>query len=459
MSDSTPRPRAPQATLLEEIRLLVARLYRTLAVLLAALLIGAGHLRVDLATRRAPPEARARRMAAQHRRSAARLAALAARLRGLLIKSGQYLSARPDLLPEEYIEPLAHLQDAVPPRPYRLIARQIERELGRPVEAIFAHFDSAPLASASLAQVHHAMLSDGREVAVKVLYPGIEGLVRADLRNLGLIVAVVARIWPRYDFRSLYREIARLVPAELDFHQEARNCERIAAELAGRDDVLIPTILHDLSARRVLTMSFVDGIRIGHVEALRAAGLAPAALALRVVDIFGQQVIRAGFYHGDPHPGNILALRDGRIALLDFGQTLSLSEAQRCGFAALSLAACRLDPAAMLAAVGRLGISFPQQSNPVEMAMAASTLGGQGVAVSGDETDAAEVNVAMARAFHNVSIDGVPGEVLCVFRVQGLLRGLRTRLGAPGGVIVAWHTYAEDLLNSTPAQPVDGAAG
>src|SRR5581483_1137719 len=120
-----------------------------------------------------------------------------------------------------------------------------------------------------------------------------------------------------------------------------------------------------------------------------------------------------------PHPGNILALRDGRIGLLDFGQVLALSQAQREGFAALSLAARRHDPAAM----------------------AASALGSSGIASSGDETDAAAVNVAMARAFRNVSIDGVPGEVLCVFRVQGLLRGLRAHLGTPGGVILAWHAY------------------
>jgi predicted unusual protein kinase regulating ubiquinone biosynthesis (AarF/ABC1/UbiB family) len=444
----------------EGILLAAARLYRTAMVMKTAAVLAARYIRVDLATRRAPPEERTRRMSAQHKRSAERIAALAGRLRGLLTKSGQYLSARPDLLPEEYIEPLARLQDAVPPKPYKLIARRIERELGQPVAALFAEFDPNPIASASLAQVHHAVLSGGREVAVKVLYPGVEDLVRADLRNLGLIVAVVARIWPRYDFRAIYREIARLVPAELDLHHEAANCERIAADLAERDDVLIPEILRDLSSLHVLTMSFVDGIGIGDVEAQRAAGLDPPSLAQRVVDIFGEQVLRHGFFHGDPHPGNIFALRDGRIALLDFGQALELGEQQRRAFAALSLAGWQRDLTGMIAAVRALGIGLPEQNDPAYMTMAAKALGATSVTRSSDTaSDSADVSVLLAHNFRDVSIQNVAGEVLFVFRVQGLLRGLRSRLGSPGMVIVAWHAYAEALLDPILGPPAGAAEG
>jgi predicted unusual protein kinase regulating ubiquinone biosynthesis (AarF/ABC1/UbiB family) len=438
---------------------LLARGYRTAAVLWTAVLVANGYLALDLRTRRAPAEERARRMAEQHRRSAERLAALAGHLRGLLTKSCQYLSGRPDLLPEAYIEPLARLQDSVPPRPYRQIARQIQRELGRPPEELFASFDKATLASASLAQVHYALLHDGRRVAVKVQYEGIESLVSADIHNLGLIVAIVARIWPRYDFRTLYGEIRRLVPAELDFQHEAGNAERIARELSDRPDVYVPEIVHEYSTRRVLTMAYVDGIRIGDLQALHNAGLDLPALAERIVSIFGAQVIEHGFYHGDPHPGNIFALRDGRIALIDFGQALELTMSQRRAFAEMAMAGRAQDPAGMIAAVRVLGIGLPDQDNTAFLTMAATTFASAGPnqQATGTEADAAGASVLLAQSFRNVSLKGVTGETLCVFRVQGLLRGLRARLGSPGPVIVAWEPYARALLQSH-AEPAGGDA-
>lgn len=434
----------------EQLRLAAARIHRTALVLETAVVIGARYALIDRQTKNGPPEERARRMDAQHRRSAERLARLAERLRGLLTKSGQYLSARPDLLPEPYIEPLARLQDSVPPRPATLIARQIERELRRPLAEVFHSFDPTPVASASLAQVHRAVLLDGREVAVKVLYPGIEALVQADLRNLGLIVAVVGRLWPRYDVRALYREVRRLVPQELDLQHEAANARHIAADLAGRDDICIPRIVPEVSSRRVLTMGYIDGIKISDVAALRAAGLDPPALAARVVDIFGDQVVGHGFFHGDPHPGNIYALRDGRVALLDFGQALALPAADRRGFAQLAVAATQLNPAGMIAAIRALGFKLPAEFDSAYMQMARQVL----ATVSPDQqpeepdADAAAVNAQMARGFRSISLDDVSGEALFVFRVQGLMRGLRTRLGAPGPVITTWEPYARRLLES-----------
>ncbi|MGI8550452.1 MAG: ABC1 kinase family protein [Dehalococcoidia bacterium] len=437
----------------ERTQLLFARVYRTVLVMETALAVGSRYFLIDRQTKHAPPEERARRMDAQHARSAERLATLAGRLRGLLTKSGQYLSARPDLLPEPYIEPLARLQDAVPPRPFALIARQIERELGRSPETVFASINWRPVASASLAQVHRATLRDGRDVAVKVQYPGIEGLVRADLRNLGLIVDIVGRIWPKYDFRALYREIRRMVPQELDFHHEAANAERIAADLADRDDLLIPTILHEYSGRRVLTMSYVDGVKISDVGGIRRLGLDPAVLAERVVSIFGDQVVGHGFFHGDPHPGNVFVLPDGRIALLDFGQALALPPDVQRAFASLSLAAAERNPAGMVAAIRAIGFELPREFDTTYMQMATQVLS----TISPDhppaepEADAAAVNTQMARGFRNISLDHVSGEALFVFRTQGLLRGLRTRLGAPGPIVTTWAPYARRLLAASEA--------
>ena len=371
---------------------------------------------------------------------------MATRLRGLLIKSGQYLSARPDLLPEAYIEALAELQDAVPPRPYRLVVRRIERELGAPVGELFTTFERRPVASASLAQVHRATLSDGRVVAVKVLYPGIEGVVRSDIRNMGLIVQIVGRLWPRFDFRAIYREVSRLVPIELDLQNEAANLEHIAADLRHRTDIVIPAYVPERSSTGVLTMQFIDGIQISDVNALQSAGVDTAKTAERVVDIFGEQIIRHGFFHGDPHPGNMLVLHDGRIALLDFGQCLSLEPQVRLGFALLSHSAATRNPAGMIEAIQAVGVHLPATDLSAYMRMARNTLG-MGADQGEDETvDSRTVNVRMARGFRGISLDGMTGEAMFVFRVQGLLRGLRARLGTRGNVIGTWDGYAEAAL-------------
>ncbi|HUZ68107.1 MAG TPA: AarF/ABC1/UbiB kinase family protein [Candidatus Saccharimonadales bacterium] len=330
----------------------------------------------------------------------------------------------------------------------------MERELGRPVDQVFARFERRPVASASLAQVHRAVLPDGRAVAVKVQYPDIEALVHADLRNLGLIVSVVGRIWPRYDFRAIYGEIRRLVPIELDFHREAANAEQIASDLACRDDVLVPAILREYSGRRVLTMSYVDGIKISDVAALRAAGLDPGVLAGRVVDIFGDQVLGHGFFHGDPHPGNIFAMPDGRIALLDFGQTLSLSPAIQRAFAQLSVSATDRNPAGMVEAIRSIGFELPSEFDGAYLQMATQVLATinpeQAAAEADPSADSAAVNRQMARGFRRISLDHVSGEALFVFRVQGLLRGLRVRLGAPGAIISTWAPYGRRLLAADP---------
>ena len=430
---------------------------RSAIVFSTAARVAAGYLLVQRRTKALPAEERDQRWQEQHRRAAPMIANLAVRLRGLLVKSGQYLSARPDLLPEAYIEALAGLQDAVPPRPYRLIAQRIERELGAPPQQLFAAFERRPVASASLAQVHRARLHDGRVVAVKVLYPGIEGIVNSDLRNMGMIVRLVGRLWPRYDFRAIFREAQRLVPVELDLHTEAANLQRIKRDLAHRSDVLVPGTVPELSSRGVLTMEFVDGIQIGDVAALRAAGLNTGRVAATVVDMFGEQILEHGFFHGDPHPGNLLVLADGRVALLDFGQCLRLPVSVRRGFALLSHSATVRDPAGMIRAVGMVGVHLPETDMAAYLRMARHTLGMGAAAADDDAIDGRSVNVRLARGFRGISLDGMTGEAMFVFRVQGLLRGLRSRLGSPGNVVGTWNRYAEPVL--AEAAEVGEAAG
>ncbi|HKV54733.1 MAG TPA: AarF/ABC1/UbiB kinase family protein, partial [Candidatus Binataceae bacterium] len=241
---------------------LPVRIYRFVSVLYLAARIYAGYKAIQWWSRffgKKHKEARYRR---QDLRAARALYAASIRLEGLLIKASQFIAARADILPDEWVGTLSALHDRVPPKPFSVIRGQIEHELGRPLEALFTEFDRDPLASASLAQVHRARTIEGRPCAVKVQYPGIEGIVRADLRNLMFTLRLLAWLESEFDFRMIAGELLKYIPMELDFLNEARNCETLARNFARRADVVIPHVFHDLTTRRVLTMELIEGIKV-----------------------------------------------------------------------------------------------------------------------------------------------------------------------------------------------------
>ncbi|TMA43923.1 MAG: hypothetical protein E6J83_09505 [Deltaproteobacteria bacterium] len=247
--------------------------------------------------------------ARHHRRSAEAAYRLATRLEGLPIKVCQFLGSRADILPAEYVEVLSQLQDRVPPRPLEELRPHLERELGGRLDEVFATLEPAPLASASLAQVHRGRLRDGREVAVKIQYPEIADLVAIDLQNFAVLVGLLARLEPDFDFRVVLDEVRKYVPLELDFVHEADNAERMGAHLAARPDVLVPPVVREWSTRRVLVMDYAPGVRVTDVAGLRALGLDPPDVARRLLELFCEQLLVHGFFHADPHPGNILLRR------------------------------------------------------------------------------------------------------------------------------------------------------
>jgi len=196
----------------------------------------------------------ARRRSRHHSWSAQRIYETAIRRQGLLIKFGQALGSRPDMIPDEYIDVLSRLQDQVPPRPFAVIRRAVEGELGRPLEDVFAWFEEKAIASASLAQVHKAALKDGRVVAVKVQYPGIQEIVENDLANIRFLLRILSRVERNLDFTPIIEEISQTAPQELDFINEGHNAELIASNFGDRRDVIVPKIVWEYSTRRVLTM-------------------------------------------------------------------------------------------------------------------------------------------------------------------------------------------------------------
>jgi len=416
---------------------IVARLQRSAAVTRVAIRIYRGYKRTQRRVATLPEEQRAAVWEARHRAAAHEIAETAKRLRGLYVKAAQFLGARADLLPEPYIEALSALHDKVPPQPYAEMRKVLRQELGNDPERVFARFDRVPVAAASLAQVHRAQLRDGRSVAVKVQYPDIERLVRLDLRNLGTILSLVHRFEKNLDFGPLVRAIGRLVPLELDFINEGHNTEEIAAALAHRGDVFSPVVVWEYTTRRVLVTEFVDGTKISEVEQLRALGLDPGEIAARAVDIWGEQVLRLRHFHADPHPGNIFVMPDGRLAIIDFGLTARLAPASRDAAAHLCRAAADRNPFEVMAAFQELGFHAPDAGQPNAYMGLGRNLFGQ------SDGRIESVNVRMSRALRNFRMEGVPGEVLLIMRVLGLLSGLSARLGHPGPPLPAWRKYAE----------------
>lgn len=238
------------------------------------------------------------------------------------IKLGQILSTRGDLLPAPYRKELAKLQDSAPPVPGDRIRAIIEEEFGRPIGEVFATFQMEPVASASIGQAHAATLPNGTEVIVKLRKPGVTEQVEEDLRILLDLAYVAASHWEMaryYDMVAIVEEFAQTLRAEMDYLHEAHNLERIADNFASDIEVHIPTVYWDLTTTRILTLERIRGVKITNVDELESMGLNRSDIAHRSARILLTMIVRDGFFHADPHAGNVFVEADGTIGLIDFG--------------------------------------------------------------------------------------------------------------------------------------------
>jgi predicted unusual protein kinase regulating ubiquinone biosynthesis (AarF/ABC1/UbiB family) len=260
-------------------------------------------------------------------RFAGRFVRVAMKFRGGLIKLGQVASLRIDVIPEAMTQELVKLQDRVPPHPFDEIATQIERELGHPVNELFASFQEIPVASASLGQVHRARDQQGRDVAVKVLYPGVERSVAIDLRMVKIALWLFNPLVPP-DLMSIYGQLANSLRGEMDYLREGSAAERVKANLATDAELFshlrIPRIDWETTSRRVLTMEFIEGDKINDREALAARGIDVQKAVEWATRAFLHQMFRDYFFHCDPHPGNLFVDLDGKVAIIDFGMNQSI---------------------------------------------------------------------------------------------------------------------------------------
>lgn len=289
------------------------------------------------------------------RSPAERLSRMLAELGPTFVKMGQLLSTRPDLLPGEYIEALSKLQDQAPAFPFEQVRRIVESDLGTPLEQSFKHFESQPLASASIAQVHLAETTGGQAVVVKVRRPGIEQTVRSSLDvlyTLAHLLEVVVSESQLFEPAEIVREFDRAMAREMDLQQEAQNLELFARNFAERSTMTCPQPLPELCGPNVLTMTRLSG---RHVSTFTPNSAEARAAALNLIEGFYQQAFEDGFFHADPHPGNMVILEDGRVGLLDFGQMGRLGQGQRSTLVLLGLGIILKDADTVARLVYRVG--------------------------------------------------------------------------------------------------------
>lgn len=263
------------------------------------------------------------------------------------IKLGQLLSTRPDLLPPQYQTELAKLQDAAPPVPGATIRQLIRDELGFEPEEVFADFTLEPLASASIGQAHAATLHDGTPVVVKVRRPDVIPTIEADLDILQNLAVQIRHRWGAaadYNLPGIAAEFAQTLRAELDYLQEGRNAERFAENFASDPGVHIPRVFWETTTSRVLTLERIVGMKVNDLTGLDRAGIDRAALAVRSAGTAVKMVFEDGFFHADPHPGNLFIEADGRIGLIDFGMVGEVNDKLRGQLGVLLTALVRSDP-------------------------------------------------------------------------------------------------------------------
>lgn len=418
--------------------------------------------RIGLA--RLAERSRARRM----RRIAQQFHGLAAELGGLMIKVGQFLSSRLDVLPPEITAELAGLQDEVEPVPFAQIRALAEAELGLPLARAFASVEEIPVAAASLGQAHRARLlpADAEQlglsaVVLKVQRPGIDQIVATDLAALRRVggwlsrVRIVAR---RADMPALVEEFAATSLEEIDYLHEAVNLERFGELFAGDERVAVPAVFWERCTRRVLTLADVTAIKISDVAGLRAAGIDPAEVAPVFAAVMFDQLFSHGFFHADPHPGNIFVTPrpEGAggppwtLTLIDFGMMGEIPESTRAGLRALLIAAASRDGAALVAALSGMGVLLPS-ADTAELERAMTQLfarfGGMGFA------ELREVDPADFRAFGREFSEVVrtlpfqlPENFLLVARAMSLTSGVCSTLDPRFNLWDSAEPYASGLL-------------
>ncbi|MDQ4489621.1 AarF/UbiB family protein [Sinomonas sp. ASV486] len=416
---------------------------------------------------------------ARMRRFAQRFHLLAVDLGGLMIKVGQFLSSRLDVLPPEITRELEGLQDEVPPVPFPAICALAETELGH-LDQVFSSLEEIPLAAASLGQAHRAQLlpvhaaEAGVEgVVVKVQRPGIDAIVEVDLaalRKVGGWLRHVRVVSDRVDVAALVEEFAQTSLEEIDYLHEAANAERFAADFADDDRVGVPDVAWEWTTRRVLTLADVSAIKITDLKALLAAGIDPVQVAPVFASVMFDQMFKNGFFHADPHPGNIFvtpaedspAGRPWKLTFIDFGMMGEVPSSTRSGLRKLLIAAASRDGKGLVAAINDIGALVPStDTTELERAMTQlfARFGGMGFAElrEVDQKEFLDFAVEFGDVVRSLPFQ-LPENFLLIIRAMSLTSGVCSSLDARFNLWDAVEPYAAQLLRDERGNIVQDVA-
>ena len=381
----------------------------------------------------------------------------------LMIKLGQFLSSRADLLPEQALAALSSLQDEVPPAPFSHVVSVLETELGKPVEQVFSVLERKCTAAASLGQVHKAVLaSTGEEVAVKVQRPNIDQLVSMDLSTLKFVIWVINRFVDTSEFIDLmavYREFKRTVYEEIDYVTETANAKRFKEMFKDDPSIYIPGVYEDYTTRRVLVLEWIDGIKINDYAAIEAAGVSRLEAAKRTVRAYFYQFFNEGFFHADPQPGNIFVLPEGKadkkvtvsegpvIAFVDFGMVGSLTKNMKKSLKELFLSFVSRDSRALVRALNKLGF-IGEGANMAAMERGVSLMMEQYYGMSLGEArdmDIPEVAQDVENMLYGQPFQ-IPAQFAFTGRAIGVLVGVTTGLSPDFNFVEIATPYARKFL-------------
>lgn len=303
-------------------------------------------------------EKAAEKYKAAYTSQANKFAKLAVELGGLIIKLGQFVSSRVDILPKEYTDILSELQDSVAPVPSEQAISRIEVEMSGKVSDLFDAFDQNPIAAASLGQVHQATLKTGESVAVKVMRPGIETTVSLDLATLKVLIALAGRFTKAgkfVDLKDVYQEFEEVITDELDYMIEANNIEAFQASFSDFPGVTTPKVYREFTTSKVLVMEFIEGVKINEIDQLTGASINQKKVASILYLSYLKQLMEDGVFHADPHPGNLLVKHDGTIAYIDFGMVGTISNNMKENMVKLAMSIYLKDAGGIVDAFDDLG--------------------------------------------------------------------------------------------------------
>ena len=408
------------------------------------------------------------RTAAFHRARAARLVATLAALGPAFVKMAQIVGSRADLIPEPYLGALGTLHDQVPPVPVDEVRAILEREYGQPVETRFDAFDWTPLAAASLGQVHRARHA-GAEVVVKVLRPGVERVMAADLRAAEALMRFAERRWGQGSaaghfrgLRNVLHEFGARVWEEMDFRREAAYAQETRANFAGRAGVRIPYVVPELVRQRALVLEYMPGVRIDRLQDRVAAGQLDAAeLVRRVIGLYMQMMLVDGLFHADPHPGNLLVQDDGTVVILDFGMVVRVDRTLRRQLARTAFAGIQRDAEGLVQGFYELGVLEPQADRVMARQLVDALLD---IAHTLDTTTLDRMQLVADRVMATLYGFPVtlPSDLVYFARTAALIEGLGTRYDARFNAVTFAAPVALSMRREIMASlrdPVTGDSG